>query len=119
MKEIHAVVQASKVQKIHDTFHQMKGFPGISAARVDWFAPHTARPKTAKEELTDSSKKTLLTILAPDELVENIIGMLVDCTYTGQPSDGVIWVTSAEQVIQICEARGGSSDPLPSPPGVA
>lgn len=110
MKEIHAVVQASKVQKIHDTFHQMKGFPGISAARVDWFVPHTARPKTAKEELTDFSKKTLLTILAPDELVENIIGTLIDCTYTGQTGDGVIWVTSVEQAIQICGARGGPAD---------
>jgi nitrogen regulatory protein P-II 1 len=111
MKEIHAVVQASKVQKIHDTFHQMKGFPGVSAARVDWFAPHTARLKTAKEELTDFSKRTLLTILAPDELVENIIEMLIDCTHTGQPSDGVIWVTSVEQAIQIGEARGGPGDP--------
>jgi nitrogen regulatory protein PII len=110
MKEINAVVQASKVQKVHDAFHQMKGFPGISAVRVDWFAPHAARPKTAKEELTDFSKKTLLTILAPDELVENIMEMLIESTYTGQPSDGIIWVTSVEQAIQIGEARGESAD---------
>lgn len=105
MKEIKAIIQASKLQKIHDAFHHLKGFPGISAVRVDWFRPHMDRPKSAKEELTDFSKKTLIAILAPDELVDDIVAILIDCTYTGQPSDGIIWVTPIEQTIQICEAR--------------
>jgi nitrogen regulatory protein P-II 1 len=105
MKEIKAVVQASKLQKIHDAFHQLKGFPGISAVRVDWFGPHEDRPKSAKEELTDFSKKTLIAILAPDELVDDIVAILIDCTYTGQAGDGIIWVTTVEQTIRICESR--------------
>lgn len=105
MKEIKAIVQAAGLQKIHDAFHQLQGFPGISAGRVDWFGPHAYRPKTAKEELTDFSKKALIAILAPDELVEDILRILIDCTYTGQPSDGTIWVTPVEQAIRICDAR--------------
>ena len=105
MKEIKAIVQSSKVQKIHDAFHRLKGFPGISAVRVDWFGAHVHSPKTAKEELTDFSKKTLIATLAPDEMVDDIIAILIDCTYTGQPSDGIIWVTPVEQTIRICEAR--------------
>jgi nitrogen regulatory protein P-II 1 len=105
MKEIKAIVQASRLQKIHDAFHPLEGFPGISAARVDWFGPHGHRPKTAREELTDFSKKALIAILAPDELVEDIVRILIDCTYTGQPTDGIIWVTPVEQAIRICDAR--------------
>jgi nitrogen regulatory protein P-II 1 len=111
MKEIKAIVQSSKVQKIHDAFHSLKGFPGISAARAEWFAPHLHGAKTPKEELTDFSKRTLLAVLAPDELVEEIVRILIDCTYTGQPSDGIIWVTPVEQTIQICEARAGQGGP--------
>ena len=105
MKEIKAIVQASKVQKIHDDFHGLKGFPGFSAVRVDWFGQHIQRPKTAKEELTDFSKRTLIVTLAPDELVDEIVRILIDCTYTGQPGDGIIWVTSVEHRIRICDAR--------------
>ncbi len=105
MKEIKAIVQASKLQKIHDAFHHLKGFPGISAVRLDWFGPHEQRPKTAKEELTDFSKKTLIVILATDERVDDIVRILIECTYTGQASDGIIWVTPVEQTIQIDESR--------------
>jgi nitrogen regulatory protein P-II 1 len=105
MKEIKAIVQTPKVQKIHDAFHQLPGFPGISATRVDWFGRHADRPKTPREELTDFSKKTLITVLAPDDLVDQIVGIVIDCTYTGQPGDGVIWVTPVEQRIRICDAR--------------
>jgi len=106
MKEIKAIVQTPKLQKIHDAFHQAPGFPGISAIRVDWFGSHADRPKTPKEELTDFAKKTLITILAPDDRVDEIIRIMIDCTYTGQPGDGLIWVTPVEQRIRICEARG-------------
>jgi nitrogen regulatory protein P-II 1 len=105
MKEIKAIVQTSRLQKIHDAFHQLPGFPGISAARVDWFGPHPDRPKTPKEELTDFAKKTLITVLAPDDLVDQIVRIVIDCTYTGQPGDGIIWVTPVEQRIRICDAR--------------
>jgi len=105
MKEIKAIVQTSKVQNIHDAFHQLPGFPGISATRVDWFAPHTQKLRTAKEELTDFAKKTHITVLAPDDLVDQIVRIVIDCTYTGQPGDGIIWVTPVEQRIRICDAR--------------
>ena len=110
MKEIKAIVQTSRLQKIHDAFHQLPGFPGISATRVDWFGPHADGPKTAKEELTDFAKKTLITVLAPDELVDHIVRIVVDCSYTGQPGDGIIWVTPVEQAIRICEARERSCE---------
>jgi nitrogen regulatory protein P-II 1 len=110
MKEIKAIVQTSRLQKIHDAFHHLEGFPGISAARVDWFGPHRQEIKTAKEELTDFAKKTLIAILAPDALVDDIVRILIDCTYTGQPGDGIIWVTAVEQAIRICDARMRSSE---------
>ena len=107
MKEIKAIVQSSKVQKIHDAFHSLKGFPGITAMRAEWFAPHLYRAKTPKEELTDFSKKTLVAVLAPDDLVEKIVRILIDCTYTGQPSDGTIWISPVERTIAIGETRPG------------
>ena len=106
MKEIKAIVQTPKLQKIHDAFHQAPGFPGISAIRVDWFGSHADRPKTPKEELTDFAKKTLITLLAPDELVDQIIKIIIDCAYTGQPGDGLVWVIPVEQAIRIRDARG-------------
>ncbi|HWT83156.1 MAG TPA: P-II family nitrogen regulator [Candidatus Methylomirabilis sp.] len=106
MKEIKAIVQTPKLQKIHDAFHRAPGFPGISAIRADWFGSHADRPKTPKEELTDFAKKTLITLLAPDELVDQIVKIIVDCAYTGQPGDGLIWVTPVEQAIRIRDARG-------------
>ncbi len=110
MKEIKAIVQSAKIQKIHDAFHHRKGFPGVSAVRVDWFGSHERSLKTPKEELTDFARRTLLVILAPDDLVEEMIKTLIDCTYTGQAGDGVIWVTSVENSIRIGEAREEPAD---------
>ena len=105
MKEIKAVVQRSKLQKIHDAFHNRKGFPGISAARVEWFSTHESAPRTVKEELTDFSKKILILMLAPDELVDELVNILMESTSTGQPSDGIIWTTPVDQAIRICDGR--------------
>jgi nitrogen regulatory protein P-II 1 len=107
MKEIKAIVQSAKVQKIHDAFHSLKGFPGICATRVEWFGPHLHGAETPKEELTDFSKRTLLAVLAPDDLLEEIVRILIGCTYTGQSSDGTIWISSVERTIEIGQARPG------------
>ncbi|HSR11960.1 MAG TPA: P-II family nitrogen regulator [Thermodesulfobacteriota bacterium] len=104
MKEIKAVVQTSKLQKIHDAFHRLTGFPGIVAGRVDWFGPHGKGLRTPKEELTDFSKRTYVVILAEDDRVDDIVKLLIESTYTGQPGDGTIWVTAVEKTIEIGES---------------
>lgn len=104
MKEIKAIIQPSGIQKIHDVFHHLKRFPGMGAARLEWFGEHAEERRTIKEELTDFSKRGFIVIVAPDERVDEIIRIIVDCTYTGQPGDGVIWVTPVEKEIRIDEA---------------
>ncbi len=105
MKEIKAVIQSSKLQKVHDAFHPRRGFPGVIAARVEWCSTHECEPMTVREELTDFSKKVLLMIVAPDEMVEQIIGIIMESTSTGQPSDGLIWTTPVDSLLRICDGK--------------
>ena len=105
MKEIKAVVQTSRLQKIHDAFHVLKEFPGMVSIRANWSSAHERKAGTVKEELTDFTRKALIFIVAPDEAVDEILRVLIDSTSTGQTSDGYIWVTDVGEAFRICDGR--------------
>ncbi|HQR51863.1 MAG TPA: P-II family nitrogen regulator [Burkholderiales bacterium] len=104
MKEIKAVVQPSRVPKIRRAFRHVKDFPGMTVIRVEGCSRSTdAERKSIREELTEFSPKVRIEIVAPDEMVEGILQVLVEVSSTGQRGDGIVWITDAERMIRIAD----------------
>lgn len=104
MKEIKAIVRPAKLNKIRDAFRQLSGFPGMNISQVEGCSAHagTEHHDTLKEELTDFTKKLRIEIVAPDEMLDDILSILHLHAYTGQTGDGVLWVTDVQTFRRLC-----------------
>lgn len=104
MKEIKAIIQPHRLAKIRSALRNIKNFPGMTVSKVDGCGHHVAKPShDIREELTDYSPKVRIDIVAPDDLVEGILQILVEVGHTGQMGDGIVWVTPVERMIRLSE----------------
>jgi nitrogen regulatory protein P-II 1 len=103
MKEIKAVVQPFRLAKIREAFRKIPDFPGMTVCKVEGSGYHPGKSAAPgiKVELTDYSAKVRVEIIAPDERVESLLGILHEVCHTGQPGDGVVWVTPVDDFIRL------------------
>jgi nitrogen regulatory protein P-II 1 len=106
MKEIKAIIRPSKLHKIRDAFRELSGFPGMNISHVEGCSAHKGEEQhdTLKEELTDFSKKLRIEIVAPDEMLADILSIIHHNAHTGQTGDGVLWVTEVQTFRRLKEA---------------
>ncbi len=105
MKEIKAIIRPGRLHKIRDAFRALPGFPGMNITQVEGCSAHAGEEQrgTLKEELTDFTKKVRIEIVAPDELVPDILRIIRDNAHTGQTGDGVLWVTDVSAFLRLCQ----------------
>ena len=105
MKEIIAVIRPNRLHKVRAAFRPLAGFPGMSITHIEGCSGHAGieQKETLKEELTDFTKKIRIEIVAPDEMVEDILRIIHDNAHTGQLGDGVVWVTEVNRFMRLCK----------------
>jgi len=103
MKEIKAVIQPARLARVREAFRRLPDFPGMTVSRAEGSGYHPDKPKPAgiKSELTDYSQKVRIEIVSPDEMVERLMSLIREACHTGQPGDGLVWVTPVEQFQRI------------------
>lgn len=104
MKEIKAIVRPSRLHKIRDAFRHLPGFPGMSVSHVEGCSGHVGAEHhdTVREELTEFTKKLRIEIVAPDDMVADIVRVIHRNAHTGQPGDGMLWVTEVGEFEHLC-----------------
>ncbi len=108
MKEIKAIIQPQRVTRIRNAFRSLPGFPGMSVAKVEGCSSHATVEThgTLREELTEFSAKVMLHIVSPDEMVQPIVDLIHQHGHSGQPGDGLIWVTEVVDMHRISQQPG-------------
>ena len=108
MKEIKAIIRPNRLQKIRDGMRHLQGFPGMTISHVEGCSGHAGVEKhdTLKEELTDFTKKIRIEIVAPDEMVDEIVKSIHAAAFTGQDGDGVLWVAEVADFRKLCKPAG-------------
>jgi nitrogen regulatory protein P-II 1 len=103
MKEIKAVIQPQRLARVREAVRRIPDFPGMTVTPAEGSGYHPDRPRASdiKTELTDYSRKVRLEIVAPDEQVAALVSLIRNTCHTGQPGDGVVWVTAVEQFHRI------------------
>jgi len=103
-KEIKAIIPPQRLAKIRSAFRNIKEFPGMTITKVEGCGHYLAKPSQGlKDELNEYTPKVRIDMVAPDELVEGILQILVEVGHTGQVGDGVVWVTPVERMIRLSE----------------
>lgn len=103
-KEIKAIIPPQKLSKIRSAFRNIKEFPGMTVTKVEGCGHYLAKPSLGlRDELNDYTPKIRIEIVAPDELVEGILQILVEVGQMSQVGDGIVWVTPVERMIRLSE----------------
>ncbi len=104
MKEVKAIIQPHRLSKIRSALRNIKNFPGMTVTKVEGCGHQVAKPAQGiREELTDYSPKVRIEMVLTDDLLEGVLQILVEGGHTGQPGDGIVWVTSVERMIRLSE----------------
>lgn len=107
MKEIRAIIRPSKLPRLRDALSSMPGFPGMTVSRVEDFG--RVQPTAAggiRQALGDFAEKMRIEIVAPDELADPIVELIVAHARTGQSGDGMVWVTEVERAVFVNKTVG-------------
>lgn len=103
MKEIKAIIRPIKLLKVIEALQQVKSLPGVTISEIIGFGKE--EPKTNDDE-TLSEKvlyvpRTKLEVVVDDKIAEEVINVIQQAAYTGNPGDGKIFVTTVNDVIKI------------------
>lgn len=106
MKEIRAIVRPSRLPLLREALRGIPNFPGLTLTKAEGFtAPAAVGKRTVREELTDYTAKVMVTVLADDDMVEEIRRTIMDTCSTGQIGDGIVWTVPIATMHRI---RNGS-----------
>jgi nitrogen regulatory protein P-II 1 len=106
MKEIKAVIQPARLARLREAFRKIPDFPGMTVSRAEGSGYHPGKSAAPgiKAELTDYSARIRIEIVAPDAVAERLAAIVRETCHTGQPGDGILWVTTVETFHRIREA---------------
>lgn len=103
MKEIKAVIQPQRLNRLRDAFRAMQAFPGMTIAAVQGCSANDSGGTTPSfvGELTEFSNKVRIEIVAADDLVEEILRIIHETAHSGQKGDGLVWVSEVDTCRQL------------------
>ena len=103
MKEIKAIIQPFKLQKVIDALKEIPHMPGVTVSEVKGFgrgrAENVANNETQWGVLCVTKLK-LETVVA-DEMVTQILEAIQKHAHTGNVGDGKIFIYEVQDVVKI------------------
>jgi nitrogen regulatory protein P-II 1 len=109
MKKIEAIIKPFKLDDVKERLNAI-GVQGLTVTEVKGFGRqkgHTELYRGA-EYVVDFLPKTKLEILAPVEMVDDIIDAIMTAAHTGRIGDGKIFVSGVDEVVRIRTGERGA-----------
>ena len=102
MKRIDAIIRPDRLEQVKKLLSDLQ-VQGATAAEVRGFGRQRGHTETYRgtEYAVDFLPKIMLTIVASDSRVSQIVDAIIEGGRTGQFGDGKIFVTSLDEVIRI------------------
>lgn len=116
MKQITAVIQASRLYEVLGALRNSAGAPGVIVTESRAFPRGHADPRSPSHgiDAIDSFPVVRLEVVLPDWLVASVVEKIRLAAHTGNPGDGKIFVSPVDDAIAI---RTGIHDGETSGPG--
>lgn len=110
MTKIEAIIQPAKLESLKGALTQI-GIEGMTILEVRGHGRQKGHTEVyrGREYEVDLLPKIKVEVVVPDEMVDAIIGTIVDSTSTGKIGDGKIFVSKIEEAIRIRNKERGVS----------
>lgn len=104
MKEIKAIIQTSRLEKVLLALHDVKGLPGCIVSHVHSYSKSDSGPV---EETLESEERTKVEIVVKNSDQKKVIDVIVKHARAGGPGDGKIFIMNCEEVVAIRTGKRG------------
>lgn len=101
MKMIVAVIQPFTLNRVTAALEEITDFPGITVFDVRGFGRRIDRQGNRINILNPYKPKIQIEIVAPDELIEQVVSTIEKHAHTGNHGDGKIIVLPVETVVRV------------------
>jgi nitrogen regulatory protein P-II 1 len=111
MKEIKAYVRVSKVDDVIRALRESGAPPGITVARVHGvgYGYESFLFTLAPSELKKTPEVAKVEVVCHDDCADEAVEVIAGAARTGDPGDGVVFVTPVERAVKI---RTGDEAPI-------
>ena len=102
MKKVEAIIKPFKLDEVKEALHKL-GVQGLTVTEVKGFGRqkgHTELYRGA-EYVVDFLPKIKLEVVISDEMVDKVVGAIIESAGTGRIGDGKIFILPLEEVIRI------------------
>lgn len=109
MTKIEAIVKPFRLTEIQEALVSMN-VQGMTISEVKGFGRQKGHTEIYRgaEYIVDFIPKLMITVVVPDELVAQVIGVIQKSAYTGKIGDGKIFVSKVDEVVRIRTGEVGA-----------
>lgn len=99
MKEIKAILRPNRLPVLREKLMLMPTFPGMTVSKAEGCSARSALYATRppKDDLADYVPKVRIEIVAPDDVADEIVDLIIKVGQTGQVGDGLVWMTEVSR----------------------
>jgi len=110
MKRIDAIIKPFKLDEVKEGLAKV-GITGMTVEEVKGFGRQKGHSELYRgaEYVVDFLPKVQLTVLVPDERVQETVDAIVKGARTGRIGDGKIFITAVEDVVRIRTGERGAA----------
>lgn len=110
MKRIDSIIRPQNLEQVKEQLAAI-GVQGLTVSDVRGFGRQKGHTEVYRgtEYAIDFIAKVMITVLAPDERVQEIVAAIVAGARTGKIGDGKIFVTPLDEVVRIRTGETGDS----------
>lgn len=98
MKLITAIIRPFLLDRLVVAFEEIENFPGLTVIESEGFGQ---RLKTRDDTIDPFKPNKRIEIVAPSEMVEQIVAVIREHAHTGKKGDGIILVVPIEATVLI------------------
>ncbi|HQR45280.1 MAG TPA: P-II family nitrogen regulator [Thermoanaerobaculia bacterium] len=111
LNSIVAFIQPFQLEQVVDGLRQLPNFPGMSVSEAQGFGRHSAHPPRAGErsEVEPFRPAVRIEIICRDVELTGIVDTLRATAHTGNPGDGMIFISTVAWAVRIRTGEEGSS----------
>jgi nitrogen regulatory protein P-II 1 len=109
MKRIEAIIKPSRLEQVKTAMHQI-GVQGLTAWEVKGFGRQGGHREVYRgsQHEVDFVPKTMVLVVVPDEMAEQVADALAAAARTDKIGDGKIFVSTLDEVIRIRTGEVGA-----------
>lgn len=110
MKQITAIFQPHRLEKVEDALHRLPHFPGFTLLKAQGHPRgHGAgNAYVADEWEPDHHARVVLLMYCADEHATALVQAIEQAAHTGQAGDGLIAITEVTDIVRIRSGEHGN-----------